>query len=91
MFPKTVNYFLSCLGHGSDRLSDDSSKEGVSDSHPETLTDPEFSDPPLVTSSPPQSGDEIKAISAKEKVGKDFKLGFRILGAFLCVIYLFLS
>ena len=48
-----------------ERLSDESSgKDGVSDSHPETLTDPEFSDPPLVTSSPPQSGDEVK----KEKV-----------------------
>lgn len=64
--------FCIVLGHGgSDRLSDDSSKEGVSDSHPETLTDPEFSDPPLVTSSPPQSGDEIKALSAKEKVGEN--------------------
>lgn len=47
-------------GVGSDRISDDSSKEAVSDSHPDTLTDPEFSDPPLVTSSPPQSGDEIR-------------------------------
>ena len=60
------SYFL---GHGgSDRQSDDSSKEGVSDSHPETLTDPEFSDPPLVTSSPPQSGDEVKPTPGKEKV-----------------------
>ncbi len=47
-------------GVGSDRMSDDSSKEAVSDSHPETLTDPEFSDPPIVTSSPPQSGDEVR-------------------------------
>eukprot|EP00095_Tigriopus_kingsejongensis_P006170 maker-scaffold40_size501252-snap-gene-4.17 protein:Tk06170 transcript:maker-scaffold40_size501252-snap-gene-4.17-mRNA-1 annotation:"phosphofurin acidic cluster sorting protein" len=52
-------------GVGSDRLSDDSSKEGVSDSHPETLTDPEFSDPQMITSSPPQSGDELRY---KEKV-----------------------
>ena len=51
-------------GVGSDRISDDSSKEAVSDSHPDTLTDPEFSDPPIVTSSPPQSGDEIR----REKV-----------------------
>ena len=58
----------------SERLSDESSGGGVggggkghggSDSHPDTLTDPEFSDPPLMTSSPPQSGDEhVK----KEKV-----------------------
>ncbi len=53
-------------GLGSDRISDDSSKEAVSDSHPDTLTDPEFSDPPLVTSSPPQSGDEVRR--DKEKV-----------------------
>ena len=62
-------------GHGgSDRQSDDSSKEGVSDSHPETLTDPEFSDPPLVTSSPPQSGDEVKPTSGKEKTPGKSKL-----------------
>uniref|UniRef100_A0A0K2UKU9 Phosphofurin acidic cluster sorting protein 2like [Acyrthosiphon pisum] n=2 Tax=Lepeophtheirus salmonis TaxID=72036 RepID=A0A0K2UKU9_LEPSM len=48
------------VGIGSDRCSDESSKEGISDSHPETLTDPEFSDPPIVTSSPPVSGDELK-------------------------------
>jgi len=47
-------------GAGSDRVSDDSSKECVSDSHPETLTDPEFSDPQILTSSPPQSGDELR-------------------------------
>ena len=56
--------FLDHGGVGSDRISDDSSKEAVSDSHPDTLTDPEFSDPPIVTSSPPQSGDEIR----REKV-----------------------
>lgn len=55
-------------GVGSDRLSDDSSKEGVSDSHPDTLTDPEFSDPPVVTSSPPQSGDEVR--KEREKAGE---------------------
>ncbi len=43
-------------GAGSDRLSDESSKDGW-DSHPETLTDPEFSDP-VYASSPPPSGDE---------------------------------
>ena len=59
-------YFFPDHGPGSDRISDDSSKEAVSDSHPDTLTDPEFSDPPIVTSSPPQSGDEIRR--DKEKV-----------------------
>ena len=44
---------------GSDHLSDDSSKGAMSDSHPDTLTDPEHSDPPANTSSPPQSGDEV--------------------------------
>ena len=44
---------------GSDHLSDDSSKGALSDSHPETLTDPEHSDCPATTSSPPQSGDEV--------------------------------
>ena len=39
----------------------------MSDSHPETLTDPEFSDPPVVTSSPPQSGDEVKGRVDKER------------------------
>ena len=61
-------YFFPDHGPGSDRISDDSSKEAVSDSHPDTLTDPEFSDPPIVTSSPPQSGDEIRR--DKEKVKK---------------------
>ena len=64
-------------GAGSDRLSDDSSKDGmmagggggVSDSHPETLTDPEFSDNQMITSSPPQSGDEFH----HHKHGKDGK------------------
>ena len=45
---------------GSDHLSDDSSKGAMSDSHPDTLTDPEHSDPPANTSSPPQSGDEVQ-------------------------------
>jgi len=45
---------------GSDHLSDDSSKGAMSDSHPDTLTDPEHSDPPANTSSPPQSGDEVR-------------------------------
>ena len=53
-------FFLDQGGLGSDRMSDDSSKEAVSDSHPDTLTDPEFSDPPNVTSSPPHSGDEVR-------------------------------
>lgn len=61
-------------GVGSDRISDDSSKEAVSDSHPDTLTDPEFSDPPLVTSSPPQSGDEIRRDKDKVKQKKVSKV-----------------
>ena len=32
----------------------------LSDSHPETLTDPEHSDQAGLTSSPPQSGDEVR-------------------------------
>ena len=32
------------------------------------MTDPEFSDPPLVTSTPPQSGDEVKGAQIKDKV-----------------------
>ena len=63
--------FFPDHGPGSDRISDDSSKEAVSDSHPDTLTDPEFSDPPIVTSSPPQSGDEIRR--DKEKVKKNHR------------------
>ena len=47
---------------GSDHLSDDSSKGAMSDSHPDTLTDPEHSDPPANTSSPPQSGDEVQSL-----------------------------
>ena len=42
----------------------------MSDSHPETLTDPEHSDQAGVTSSPPQSGDEVK-LAAKEKGAKE--------------------
>ena len=61
-------FFLDQGGLGSDRMSDDSSKEAVSDSHPDTLTDPEFSDPPNVTSSPPHSGDEVRR--DKDKVSK---------------------
>ena len=76
-------------GGGSDRLSDDSSKDGntalgggggggggFSDSHPETLTDPEFSDNNMgaatqqVTSSPPQSGDELAIQQKHEKKEK---------------------
>ena len=74
-------------GGGSDRLSDDSSKDGntAADSHPETLTDPEFSDNNVgaaaaaaatahpMTSSPPQSGDELaiqQRQDKKEKVGQ---------------------
>jgi len=65
----TVNHPAnSDHGPGSDRISDDSSKEAVSDSHPDTLTDPEFSDPPIVTSSPPQSGDEIRRDKEKERL-----------------------
>ena len=48
---------------GSDHLSDDSSKGAMSDSHPDTLTDPEHSDPPANTSSPPQSGDEVLTLA----------------------------
>lgn len=60
---------------GSDHLSDDSSKGAMSDSHPETLTDPEQSDGAVITSSPPQSGDEVKrqqdrSEKDKEKRGK---------------------
>ena len=40
----------------------------MSDSHPETLTDPEHSDHAGVASSPPQSGDEVRA---REKSGKE--------------------
>ena len=61
-----VTFFPDHGGVGSDRISDDSSKEAVSDSHPDTLTDPEFSDPPIVTSSPPQSGDEIRRDKAEK-------------------------
>lgn len=42
----------------------------MSDSHPETLTDPEHSDQAGVASSPPQSGDEIKQ-GGKERGGKE--------------------
>ena len=69
--PLIIFFFPGAM---SERLSDESSGGGAgggvkghggSDSHPDTLTDPEFSDPPLMTSSPPQSGDEhVK----KEKV-----------------------
>jgi len=45
---------------GSDHLSDDSSKGAMSDSHPETLTDPEHSDQAGMASSPPHSGDEVR-------------------------------
>ena len=59
---------------GSDHLSDDSSKGAMSDSHPETLTDPEHSDcaAGAATSSPPQSGDEVKA--GREKGERRSKL-----------------
>ena len=44
---------------------------GVSDSHPDTVTDPELSDPPIVTtSSPPQSGDEVKNSGKEKSVGR---------------------
>ena len=66
--PHCFHVFLDQGGLGSDRMSDDSSKEAVSDSHPDTLTDPEFSDPPNVTSSPPHSGDEVRR--DKDKVSK---------------------
>ena len=67
-------------GCASDRLSDESSKEAISDSHPETLTDPEFSDPQMLTSSPPQSGDELRS---REKVSMglqkhSFRMGGKI-------------
>ena len=42
----------------------------MSDSHPETLTDPEHSDQAGMASSPPQSGDEIKT-GGKERNGKE--------------------
>ena len=42
----------------------------MSDSHPETLTDPEHSDQAGVASSPPQSGDEVK----KERGDRKSKL-----------------
>ena len=64
---KPVAVSFSDHGGGSDRLSDESSKDGVSDSHPETLTDPEFSDPQLIASSPPQSDNEVK-----QKVNNNF-------------------
>jgi len=54
----------------SDHLSDDSSKGAMSDSHPETLTDPEHSDQAGMASSPPQSGDEMKP-GGKERNGKE--------------------
>merc|ERR1711892_1440163 len=56
---------------GSDHMSDDSSKGAMSDSHPETLTDPDHAG---VTSSPPQSGDEVKAGKEKEKPDRMSKL-----------------
>ena len=40
----------------------------MSDSHPETLTDPEHSDHAGVASSPPQSGDEVRG---RERPGKE--------------------
>ena len=39
----------------------------MSDSHPETLTDPEHSDQAGVASSPPQSGDEVKKERGERK------------------------
>ena len=68
-------------------MSDDSSKDGntglggggggFSDSHPETLTDPEFSDNNMgvaaaqqMTSSPTQSGDELAIQQKHEKKEK---------------------
>ena len=79
LFQSTNHLFFP--GAMSERLSDESSGGGAggggkghggSDSHPDTLTDPEFSDPPLMTSSPPQSGDEhVK----KEKVRQLLLLG----------------
>lgn len=59
---------------GSDHMSDDSSKGAMSDSHPETLTDPEHSDHAGVTSSPPQSGDEVKASKERDKPDRKSKL-----------------
>merc|ERR1719186_525168 len=59
---------------GSDHMSDDSSKGAMSDSHPETLTDPEHSDHAGVTSSPPQSGDEVKATKERDKPDRKSKL-----------------
>merc|ERR1719228_463910 len=58
----------------SDHMSDDSSKGAMSDSHPETLTDPEHSDHAGVTSSPPQSGDEVKGGKEREKGDRKSKL-----------------
>lgn len=62
---------VAANNHGSDHLSDESSKDGISDSHPETLTDPEYSDPPLVTSSPPHSGDEVKRECRRSRLFKE--------------------
>jgi hypothetical protein len=55
----------------SDHMSDDSSKGALSDSHPETLTDPEHSDV-AVTSSPPHSGDEVKNRAEQNRRSKLF-------------------
>ena len=38
-----------------------------SDSHPDTLTDPEHSDQAGVASSPPQSGDEVRGVKERER------------------------
>eukprot|EP00092_Neocalanus_flemingeri_P012906 GFUD01013905.1.p1 GENE.GFUD01013905.1~~GFUD01013905.1.p1 ORF type:complete len:920 (+),score=246.81 GFUD01013905.1:471-3230(+) len=58
---------------GSDHMSDDSSKGALSDSHPETLTDPEHSDHAGVTSSPPHSGDEVPIKGGKDREKPDRK------------------
>merc|ERR1719427_1305248 len=56
---------------GSDHMSDDSSKGAMSDSPPDTLTDPKHSDPPANTSSPPQSGDGEKSTGESREARRE--------------------
>ena len=49
----------------------------MSDSHPETLTDPEHSDQAGVASSPPQSGDEVKKERGERKSKLFNKVNYR--------------
>ena len=52
----------------------------MSDSHPETLTDPEHSDQAGVASSPPQSGDEVKKERGDRKSKLFNKENYRAVG-----------